>query len=148
MATREEIEKIVLLLDESHPSKFVKKHNETNAGIGAVLRFLSESDRPMTACSISQFMNVSTARVAVLLKKMEARGFICRRSGPEDARTVVVSLTDSGLNAAHKMQESMHRDVGILIDTIGMDRLIEYTNISREIRSVMKGPPPDIIGEE
>lgn len=148
MATREEIEKIALLLDESHPSKFVKKHNETNAGIGAVLRFLFESGRPMTAGSISQFMNVSTARVAVLLKKMETRGFICRQAGTEDARTVVVSLTATGLEKATKLRENMYRDIGILIDTIGMDRLIEYTNISREIRSVMKGPPPDIIGDE
>ena len=148
MATRDEIEKIASLLDESHPSKFVKKHNETNAGIGAVLRFLLESDRPMTAGSISQFMNVSTARVAVLLKKMEARDLICRQAGPEDARTVVVSLTDTGAEKAMRLRENMYRDIGILIDTIGMDRLIEYTNISREIRSVMKGPPPDIISEE
>ncbi len=148
MATREEIEKIALLLDESHPSKFVKKHNETNAGIGAVLRFLFDSDRPMTAGSISQFMNVSTARVAVLLNKMEARGLVCRQAGTEDARTVVVSLTPLGIEKETRLRESLYRDIGILIDTIGMDRLIEYTNISREIRSVMKGPPPDIIGEE
>lgn len=148
MATREEIEKIALLLDESRPSKFMKKHNETNAGIGAVLRFLADSGQPMTAGSISQSINVSTARVAVLLKKMEAKGFICRQAGTVDARTVVVSLTESGAEAAHKLRESLYRDIGILIDTIGTERLIEYTNISREIRSVMKGPPPDIIGDE
>ncbi len=148
MATREQIEKIALLLDESHPAKFMKKHNETNAGIGAVLRFLYEAGKPMTAGSISQFMNVSTARVAVLLKKMEAKGLIYRQTGSEDARTVEVNLTESGTETAHKMRESMYQDIGALIDTIGMDRLIEYTNISKEIRSVMKGPPPDILGEE
>lgn len=148
MATREDIAKIALLLDESHPSKFMKKHNETNAGIGAVLRFLADSDQPMTAGSISQFMNVSTARVAVLLKKMETKGFIHRQAGTTDARTVVVSLTASGTEAAHKLRENFYREIGILIDTLGMDRLIEYTTISKEIRSVMKGPPPDIIGEE
>lgn len=148
MATREEIEKIALLLDESHPSKFVKKHNETSAGIGAVLRFLADSGQPMTAGSISHFMNVSTARVAVLLKKMEARGLICRQAGATDARTVEVSLTPLGADKATRLRENLYHDIGILIDTIGVERLIEYTNISREIRSVMKGPPPDIIGEE
>ena len=147
MATREEIEKIAALLDESHPAKFMKKRNETSAGIGAVLRFLFESGKPMTAGSISQFMNVSTARVAVLLKKMEAKGFIYRQVGTADARTVVVSLTEAGTEAVNKMQESLHRDIGVLIDTIGMERLIEYTSISKEILSVMKGPPPEIIGE-
>lgn len=148
MATKEQIEKIAALLDESHPARFMKKRNETNAGIGAVLRFLSESGKPMTAGSISKFMNVSTARVAVLLKKMENRGFVCRETGEEDARTVVVSLTELGVDTADRMRAEAYNDIGILIDTIGMDRLIEYTNISREIRSIMKGPSTDIIGEE
>lgn len=148
MATREQIETIALLLNESHPSTLLKKRNETSAGIGAVLRFLFEADKPMTAGSISRFMNVSTARVAVLLKKMEARGFICRTTGAEDARTVVVSLTKLGAETVEKIQENFYQDIGVLIDTIGMERLIEYTNISKEIRSVMKGPPAEIIGEE
>ena len=147
MATREEIEKMAILLDESHPEKLMKKRNETGAGIGAVLRFLSQSDKPMTAGSISRSINVSTARVAVLLNKMEAKGFVCRTTGTEDARTVVVSLTPLGMETAQKLHESLYQDIGVLIDTIGMDRLIEYANISREIRSVMKGPPTDIIGE-
>lgn len=148
MATREQIETIAVLLDESHPSKFMKKRNETNAGIGAVLRFLYESGKPMTAGSISKFMNVSTARVAALLKKMEARGFICRTTGIEDARTVVVNLTEQGAEAVQKIRENMYLDIGVLIDRIGMERLIEYTAISKEIRSVLKGPPVDIIGDE
>jgi len=148
MATREEIEKIALLLDESHPEKLMKKRNETRAGIGAVLRFLSQSDKPMTAGAISRSMNVSTARVAVLLNKMEAKGFIRRTTGAEDARTVVVSLTALGTQTVQKLRESLYQDIGVLIDTIGMDRLVEYATISREIRAVMKGPPADIIGEE
>lgn len=148
MATREEIEKIALLLDESHPEKLMKKRNETRAGIGAVLRFLSQSDKPMTAGAISRSMNVSTARVAVLLNKMEAKGFIRRTTGTEDARTVVVSLTALGTQTVQKLRESLYQDIGVLIDTIGMDRLVEYATISREIRAVMKGPPADIIGEE
>ena len=148
MATREQIEKIAVLLNESHPAKFIKKRNETNAGIGAVLRFLFDANKPMTAGSISKFMNVSTARVAALLKKMEARGFICRTTGAEDARTVVVSLTELGADTVDKLQKNFYQDIGILIDTIGMERLIEYTNISKEIRAVLKGPPADIIGEE
>lgn len=147
MATQEEISKIIVLLDESHPAKFMKKHNETNAGIGAVLNLLYDSDQPITAGSISKYMNVSTARVAALLKKMEARGFISRQAGKEDGRTVVVHLTETGLETVQKLRENFRRDIGILIDTIGMERLIEYTNISREIRAVLKGPPADIIGD-
>ena len=135
MATQEEIRKIITLLDESHPAKFMKKHNETNAGIGAVLNFLYDSDQPMTAGAISKFMNVSTARVAVLLRKMEARDFISRQSGKDDGRTVVVHLTAAGTETVLKLRENFYRDVGILIDTIGMERLIEYTTISKEITS-------------
>ena len=147
MATQEEIKKIITLLDESHPAKFMKKHNETNAGIGAVLNFLYDSGTPMTAGSISKFMNVSTARVAALLKKMEARGFISRQAGKEDGRTVVVHLTKAGTETVQKLRQNFHQDISTLIDTIGMERLIEYTTISKEIRAVLKGPPADIIGD-
>lgn len=148
MATKEQIEKILVLLDESHPRNFMEKRNETGVGIGAVLTFLFESDKPITAGAISKSLGISTARVAVLLKKMEARGFICRTTGTQDARTVVVSLTPLGLETVKKLRENLYQDIGILIDTIGMDQLIAYTNISKEIRSVLKGPPTDIIGEE
>lgn len=150
MATKEDIEKIAHLLDEVRPTGFFQKIDETTMGIGAVLRLLYESNGAVTAGAISQFMNVSTARVAVLLKKMVAKGLIKKEQGREDARTIVVSLTEVGQKTISKMREDVYRDIGTLIDTIGMERLIEYTRISKEICSVMKGPPADIdiIGEE
>lgn len=150
MATKEDIEKIAYLLNDARPTGFFQKIDETTLGIGAVLRLLYESNGALTAGAISQFMNVSTARVAVLLKKMVAKGLIKKEQGREDARTIVVSLTEVGQKTISKMREDVYRDIGTLIDTIGMERLIEYTRISKEICSVMKGPPADIdiIGEE
>ena len=96
MATKEQVDKVFAAVEDSKPKDLSKITNETMSGIGAVLRFLYESDRDITAGQISSFMNVSTARVAALLKKMEARGLIVKSTGENDARTTVVRLSSKG----------------------------------------------------
>lgn len=145
MATKEQIETIMVLLEDSHPAEFLKKMDASSAGIGAVLRLLYEAEHAVTAGQISQFMGVSTARVAVLLKKMVARGYIIKESGATDARTTVVTLSDFGRETAQKMRNDMYHQVGTVIDQLGMERLIEFTTISKEISSIVSGPSIDII---
>ncbi len=140
MATTEQIETVLELLKDSHPANFFKRMDETSAGIGAVLRLLYEAGRTVTAGQISNFMNVSTARVAVLLKKMDAKGLITKETGSADARTTVVKLSDLGYETAEKMRADMYSQVGTVIDKLGMERVVEFAAISKEIRSILKGP--------
>lgn len=114
------------------------------AGIGAVLRILNVPGKRMTAGEISRELGVSTARVAVILKKMEAKGILVRETGIEDARTTVVHLTDNGMETACKVRDELFADVGRAIDTIGEERLLEFVNTFRELRKVLKGPVQDV----
>lgn len=144
MAEKEQIQMMAELLEASHQNDFCKKMNETTAGIGATLKFLSENKEPVTAGQISDFIGVSTARTAVILKKMDAKGLIIKETGASDARTTVVRLSELGRQKVEEIQEEICREVGILIDRIGIERLREYVDISKEIRAVMKKPPTDI----
>ena len=78
MATQDEVELILENLQEVHPAEFFKTLNEENAGIGAVLRYLNEAEGDVTAGNISKYLHVSTARVAVLLKKMAVQGLVTK----------------------------------------------------------------------
>lgn len=140
MATKEQIDTLIKELKKVKPTNFVTKIDETSAGIGAVLRYLYESKETVTAGKISSFMNVSTARVAVLLKKMEAKGLIVKETGVEDARTTVVKLSDSGRQTVEKMQADLCREIGNVIDQVGMERMLEFIAITKEIHEVVKGP--------
>lgn len=140
MATQEQIEQITALLQENHPARFFNHMGQSQAGIGAVMRFLSQS-RKATAGEIAEFMNVSTARVAVLLKKMEAKGLIVKERDPSDARITIVRLSELGMQTDARIQDQMHRKVGEVIDKVGMARMLDFVTIAREIRDTL--PDPD-----
>ena len=152
MATREQVNMIFELIKDSHKDShsdnFFKRINETNRGIAALLGHLNDDDVPVTAGQISRFMNVSTARVAVLLKKMEARGFIVKETDENDARKTVVVLSELGKKKAEELHDDMCSQISEMIDRIGMERLVDFIAVSKEIRSIMKGPPADIIDKE
>ena len=108
MATKSQIEMVLRELKKIHPPHpvgLLQRIDETQEGVGAVLCLLHESDETVTAGRVSEVLGVSTARVAVLLKKMAAKRLITKGHDPADARVTVVSLTEQG-------RESI-REIGI-----------------------------------
>ena len=138
MAEQADIEALVALMMEAHPRDSYKRMDESTAGTGAMLLYLAKQDKPVTAGQIASGIQVSTARVAVLLKKLEARGLLVRETGAEDARTKVVRLTEQGYALFEKKRQTLYALIGRLIDTVGMDRMKEFVTISKEIHAVME----------
>ncbi len=77
MATKSQIEMVLREFKKIHPPHpvgLLQRIDETQEGVGAVLCLLHESDETVTAGRVSEVLGVSTARVAVLLKKWRQRG--------------------------------------------------------------------------
>jgi len=142
MATDKQISNMLKQMMAAHPVEFYKHMDDTRAGIGAVLRLLYMTDAPITAGTISDRLDISTARVAVLLKKMDVKGFITKEKDPIDARVTIVNLTDFGRKTIESMWEEVKSQMGKVIDEIGEERLLEYIEISKEIRRIVS-PPTD-----
>lgn len=140
MATQQQIEDLLAQLKKAPPSEQFKSIDKSEAGIRAMLKYLSSTDETVTAGMISEHMEVSTARVAVLLKKMVAKGLIEKENDPADARVVVVRLSEHGNAVARKVRESIYEQVGAMIDKVGMERMLEFADISNELHSVIKAP--------
>lgn len=143
MATQEQIEMILELLKRAPPSEQFRNIDKNTAGTRAILRFLNETDGTLTAGMISEHMNVSTARVAVLLKKMAAKGLIEKESDPADARRVVVRLSEHGMRTAERVRESIYAQVGAMIDKVGVEKMREFAAISYELQSAIKATKID-----
>lgn len=139
MATQEQITQIAGIFRRLRPAPFLKEINEANAGIGAVMGLLDEAGDGITAGQIAARAGVSTARVAVLLKKMTAKGLILRERDPSDARVTIVRLSDQGRQVADSMREHMFRKVGEVIDQVGYERVLEFFAIVQEIAQIV--PP-------
>lgn len=140
MATREQIEIILSYMDKYDPVETYKKMLESNGGINAALRFLYESKEPVTAGRISKEIKVSTARVAVLLKKMEAKGLIEKTVHEKDARVTIVRLSEHGVKTAEAFRADMYEKVNKMIDTIGMERMLEFSRTMDEVHQILKAP--------
>ena len=89
---------------------------------------------------ISDRLDISTARVAVLLKKMVAKGLITKEKDPIDARVTIVKLTEYGRETIEHMWADVKAQMGKVIDEIGEDRLLEYIEINKEIRRIVTPP--------
>lgn len=140
MASKEKVEKILEKLEESNPVEFFKKVNELHMGIGAVLQLLLKSQGIITASQISQKLGVSTARTTVVLKKMEAKGLITKEKSIADGRVTIIKITELGEKTASKMRNEMRMQLEQIIDTIGEEKILQFIEISNEIKAIVKFP--------
>lgn len=140
MASTVEIQKIIKAIQEVQFERVFKALNGPAAGIGAALRILYEQGGSTTSGRLSELLGVSTARVAVLLKTMAAKGLITKEKDVLDARITVVSLTPFGEETILKMREEMYKQINRIIDHVGFERLEEFFTISKEIEKVVEPP--------
>jgi DNA-binding MarR family transcriptional regulator len=141
MASPEQIDQILDLLKKYAPEKRYREFNRTTMGAGAVLLCLSNADAPVSAGQIGRFLNVSSARVAVLLKKMEGKGMITTGHPLSDARITMVQITECGRSAFCRVEQELRGKVAHVIDCVGMNRLMEYAAIADEIQKAMDEQP-------
>lgn len=146
VATREQIEQVAATLRQLRPAPFFKVLNESQMGIGAVVRYLKETEGEVNAGNIAAFMGVSTARVAVLLKKMAAKGLIVKETAASDGRVTIVRLSETGMQTAAAMEESVCRKIGQVIDRLGVDRMLDFLAMVRDITELAGEDPPDLEG--
>lgn len=71
-----------------------------------MLMILSDSDGTLSQTSLAEKLEISTAAVAVTLKKMEADGYILRKTSEEDSRFNSIELTDAGKNIVEISKKS------------------------------------------
>ena len=138
MASDGQIKWMFHKMAESHPIEVFKYIDEVKAGIGAVLRLLYEADEPLSAGTISSKLGISTARVAVLLKKMTQKGMITKQQSPNDARVTMVELTAAGRANIERMKNELFAQMGLIIDKVGEERLKEYFEIGEELRNIIE----------
>ncbi|MDE7191169.1 MAG: MarR family transcriptional regulator [Clostridia bacterium] len=144
MADIKDVEYVFNKLSETTPTELNSRMNDTQAGIGAVLKILSDADGAVTCGDIAKKMGVSTARVAVLLKKMVAKNLICRSVGTDDARIIYISLTDEGRNTVKELRELITQHLSRLIDVMGMEKIMTFIELSDEMKRVAEAVKPDL----
>ncbi|MCX4362569.1 MAG: MarR family transcriptional regulator [Clostridia bacterium] len=151
MADIADVELVFNKLIETQPKELNERMSDTNAGIGAVLKVLDDAKCEVTCGDIAKKMNVSTARVAVLLKKMVAKDLIKRSADSCDARIVCISLTQKGKDTINEVRDLIIEHLSRIIDELGMEKINQFIELSEEIREValrVKPQAPDFLKDK
>lgn len=142
MATKEQIDQIMerSIHSRSANMNHLRNSNFSNDGMIGVLILLHRSSEPITAGQISEALHISNARVTTLIKKMVDKGLIIKTTGATDARVTEVRMTDHGREVIETIQKERMAQLETMIDQIGIERLLEYFDITDQIRSIMSKP--------
>ena len=138
MISREQAIEIIEKLRASKPAQIFQNVSDMDAGMKFVLMFLSESSKEVYASTISEKMNISRARVAVLLKKMEFKGLITKTSSKTDARIEVINMTKEGLKTINLIKEKAIKNVVKVIEKIGINKLNDFLDTAFSIKSILE----------
>lgn len=134
MGKREDAQEMLHKLRACRSKSVFGKIDESQKGIGFVLVYLQESDHEVIAGELAKKLNVSTARIAALLRKMEKNGLIVRYRSPADARQTVVEITEEGNVYVDKMKEQILMKMELLLEKVGKEDMEEFIRISRKIK--------------
>ena len=131
MGKKEEAQEFLQKMRSCRPQPFYSKLDESHRGIGFVLTYLREANGQIIAGDLARELNVSTARIAALLRNMEKNGLIQRRHSESDARQTVVEITEAGIEYSDKIREQVLEKTELLLEKVGKYDLNDFISISR-----------------
>ena len=138
MNSRKEAQEMLQKMRACRSKSFFNKIDESQKGIGFVLLYLQESSREVIAGDLARELDVSTARIAALLRKMEKNGLIIRSRSPLDARQTLVEITEAGNEYVDKRKEQILLIMEMLIEKVGREDMEEFIRISQKIKDVFE----------
>ena len=108
---------------------------ETTKGENLVLSYLMQRRCNVNPKEISQELNLTSARVAAVLKKLEERNCLERF---EDPRQTLVRVLPEGEAYHQTMHDNFSLSVRELLEMLGKEDAVNYLRIRRRIVSYYK----------
>lgn len=134
---KKQAQELLEIMQKNHPAKPFDKIDLTKKGMGFVLLFLIAHDGQAYANSMAEVAKVSRARMAVILSKMEKRGFIIKTPSCEDGRIDIIKITKQGILQTEKMKQDVLEKLEKVIKTIGFEETKKFIDTSIKIQHIL-----------
>lgn len=105
--------------------------NPTNELLGTdyfAVQYLEEH-QDVTPSELSQALNVTNARITIIIKRLEKKGLAVRSAHPTDQRKYVVNLSEEGKTYLDQAQEDRLKFVSDMLEYLGEDDAKAYVRI-------------------
>ncbi len=104
-----------------------------NNGENYVLGYLAEYTGPVTPKEISIAMHISSARIAMILKQLEMKGFIERKPNPCNGRQTLVQILYDGLSQHKKNKDDFINRTIQFLKALGPEDAATYVRLQKKI---------------
>ena len=124
------------LLNKMQALRRAKPHkhmSEALQGEAFVLQYIAQHGKDVLPGEISAEMDVSSARIAAALNKLESKGLITRQIDLTDRRKILVSITQDGEALAAKHQETVTKEAAKMLELLGEEDAKEYIRITGKL---------------
>ncbi|MFA9376496.1 MAG: MarR family winged helix-turn-helix transcriptional regulator [Lachnotalea sp.] len=111
----------------------IDKILEPNNGATFVLSYLAENTVPVTPKEISQVMNISSARIAMILNQLEIKEFIERNPDPNNGRQTIVQILPDGTLQHAKNKEAYTKRAIEFLEALGIEDAVTYVRLQKKI---------------
>lgn len=138
MPTHEEITEAMLWLDQHKPEHNINQLHRSGMGLWAVLTLLQKQDKPLSSKEISTALGVSSARMTVLLKKMEQESLIDKKNYPNDGRKVLISLSPEGKEKAQSLTEKKYHCTAAILEIYSLSQLKDLFQQLNNIHGIIQ----------
>lgn len=106
---------------------------DVNRGEGVVLSYLVHHNEEATPAQLSQALDVSTARVAALLNKMERKKLVVRQRHPDNNKNTIVKLLPDGTKLHEEQESIFNRCTVRFFETLGEEKAALFVELQREM---------------
>jgi DNA-binding MarR family transcriptional regulator len=129
MSFAEEAEQeLIRLMVENRNSAF-SKFEKSNQGENIVIKFLYRHGKPTSPKHLAESLNLSSARIAVVLGSLEKKGQIVRNIDPNDRRRINVTLTECGKEAAKREKKQMRDKIVQIFKQMGEEDTKQFLEL-------------------
>ncbi|MCM1364621.1 MAG: winged helix DNA-binding protein [Faecalibacterium sp.] len=102
-------------------------------GENFLLAHLFNSGGESTPGKLAEFLDVSAARIAAILRSLESKDFIERISDGKDKRRIMVKLTEDGRKWVDSIQCDIIRHASDVLEGLGEEDSAELVRILKKI---------------
>lgn len=105
-------------------------------GKSLVLLELYGSDKPCSPSELAATLDLSSGRIANILKSLQEHGYVFREKDCEDARRVHVALTEKGEAKARALYDEQVAACARVFKALGRDDAEELVRILRKVSDI------------
>ena len=137
MANKTQVFEVMAKLQEHNPLEVFRNIEEINSGMGYIMLKLYNAKDEVFAIDLSKDMQISRARVTMLLRKLILKGFVIKQRSKVDARKEMITITNKGRDEVNQIKQKVFNDINKLIDKLGIEKVNEFLDLSKEIHETL-----------